>query len=230
MENTIRDKIKQADMVLVGIGDELAPVFNLQDDPLAPFAESQSYENVPEDDPILQAYRVLYDMIHAKPYFIATMNVDGLIYRAGFDESRIVAPCGDMRKMQCSRHIVEAAGIREEVLRQRDVSLARCPVCSEPLFFHTVKTEGYLEEGYLSQWEAYTRWLQYTLNHNLCILELGVGFSYPQVLRFPFEKTAYYNKKAFLIRVNSRFPQLPEELAGRGTGIKMKPRDFLLEL
>jgi hypothetical protein len=47
------------------------------------------------------------------------------------------------------------------------------------------------------------------------------------VVRFPFEKTAYYNKKATLIRVHSKFPQLPEELAGKGIAVTMNPVEFL---
>ena len=48
-------------------------------------------------------------------------------------------------------------------------------------------------EGHES-WEKYLHWLSFTLNQKLCVLELGVGFAHPQLVRFPFEKTAYFNK------------------------------------
>lgn len=80
------------------------------------------------------------------------------------------------------------------------------------------------------QWNSYLNWLTATLNHKLCILELGVGFSAPQVIRWPFEKTAAFNLKSVLVRVNGTFPQLTEELADRGISVKCNAVEFLLNL
>lgn len=106
--------------------------------------------------------------------------------------------------------------------------LAVCPECGRPLRFHTIESEGYMESGYLPQWERYTKWLSCTLNRKLCILELGVDFRYPQVIRWPFEKTAFYNQKSVLVRVNSRFPQAAQELAQRTISIAAPPVEALL--
>jgi hypothetical protein len=46
-----------------------------------------------------------------------------------------------------------------------------------------------------------------------------VGFSKPGIIRFPFEKTAFFNQKAFLCRVNEKFPQTEESLGARAAGI-----------
>ena len=72
-------------------------------------------------------------------------------------------------------------------------------------------------------WDKYLHWLSFTLNQKLCVLELGVGFAYPQLIRFPFEKTAYFNKKACYIRVSGKFPQLYAEIADRGEAVKEDP-------
>lgn len=230
MEQKIKEIIEESEMILVGIGEELSPSFSGEEGPLEPFFRSRFYEEAGEAHELVQAYAGLRRLLGKKPYFVVTMNTDDLILGAGLEEERIVAPCGSMGKMQCTEHIVEAKQIRDEVLKTGDVSRAVCPICGRPLQFHTIAAEGYLEEGYLPQWEKYTRWLQNTLNRRLCILELGVGFHYPQVVRFPFEKTAYYNKKAMLIRVNGRFPQLPAELEGKGISVPMSPGRFLEEL
>ena len=103
-----------------------------------------------------------------------------------------------------------------------------CPVCGAPLHFHTIETEGYLESGYLPQWNHYNRWLSCTLNRKLVLLELGAGFEYPQVIRWPFEKVTLYNRKSHLIRVGTRFPQIPEEISERGISIAQSPVQFLL--
>lgn len=227
MEQRIKELIDDADMILVGLGEELSPQYEGEEGPLEPYYRSRFYAEIGEDHEIFQAYSSLRKLLGEKTYFVVTMNTDGLIQRSGLDEERIVAPCGSMEKLQCPEHIVDAGDIRAEVLKTGNAALAVCPVCGRPLQFHTVAAEGYLEEGYLPQWEKYTRWLQHTLNRKLCILELGVGFRYPQVIRFPFEKTAYYNKKASLIRVSGRFPQLPADLGGRGISVSMKPLEFL---
>ena len=72
-------------------------------------------------------------------------------------------------------------------------------------------------------WDKYLHWLSFTLNQKLCVLELGVGFAHPNLIRFPFEKTVYFNKKARYIRVSGKFPQLSAEIADRGEAVKEDP-------
>ena len=72
-------------------------------------------------------------------------------------------------------------------------------------------------------WDQYLHWLSFTLNQKLCVLELGVGFAHPNLIRFPFEKTVYFNKKARYIRVSEKFPQLSAEIADRGETVKEDP-------
>lgn len=57
------------------------------------------------------------------------------------------------------------------------IAFPRCPECGCLLAFNRITTPGYLEEGYLPQWEKYQKWLQGTLNRKLCILELGRGWN-----------------------------------------------------
>lgn len=83
--------------------------------------------------------------------------------------------------------------------------------------------EGEAQES----WERYLHWLSYTLNQKLCILELGVGFTHPEIIRFPFEKTCYFNQKSRYIRIHEKFPQLSAEIAERGVSIQEDPAVFL---
>lgn len=80
------------------------------------------------------------------------------------------------------------------------------------------------------RWNSYLNWLSATLNHRLCVLELGVGFAMPQMIRWPFEKTVRYNQKSVLIRINEKFPQLPEELAERGYSVRQNAVRQIREL
>ena len=95
-----------------------------------------------------------------------------------------------------------------------------CPHCGAPLTGNTIQATPYIEEGYLPQWEKYTQWLTKTLNRELVILELGCGFENPGVIRFPFEKTCFFNQKSFFCRVHKTFPQTSAELGERAVGVK----------
>ena len=99
--------------------------------------------------------------------------------------------------------------------------------CGSDAAGNVVTNENYDESGYMPQWQCYTKWLEKTLNRKLCILELGVGFQYPTVIRFPFEKVTYFNQKSEFIRVNSKFAQLTPEIKERSTAISESPVDIL---
>ncbi len=95
---------------------------------------------------------------------------------------------------------------------------------------NTIQAEDYIEEGYLPQWNAYTYWLSATLNKRVLILELGVGFQTPTVIRWPFEKTASINNKAHLYRIHGSFSQLSETVKGKADSISENSLEFLRNL
>lgn len=138
-------------------------------------------------------------------------------------KDRIVAPCGNDTWQQCS------LACTKDIWEPGEVPDGCCPHCGAPLIGNTIKAQVYIEEGYLPYWERYTRWLAGTLNRETLILELGVGFGNPGVIRFPFEKLVYFNQKAFLCRVNGRFPQIAKELEGRAEGVKEDSKIFLCQ-
>lgn len=78
------------------------------------------------------------------------------------------------------------------------------------------------------KWEAYNQWLSRTLNRNLCLLELGVGLKYPTIIRWPFEKIAFFNKKAVMYRIHKSLYQTTEELGDKCIGIQGDAIEFML--
>ena len=160
---------------------------------------------------------------------------------------RLVTPCGSALKKQCPKGcgevLPEVTGedrkrlnaFFEEIYsegrtRAVDNLLGVCPECASPLILNNVYAEKYNEKGYLEQWQRYTKWLQGTLNRRVFILELGVGMHFPTVIRWPFEKIAFYNQKAYLCRINEKLYQLTEELAEKGCGISQNAIDWLEKL
>lgn len=249
----IVDKMKEADLVLVGLGEEL-DLHNIirinnkytkiseetENAWILPFVEKLMIEEMKEEK--CKIYSLLADCLNEKNYFIVSICQDGIIREAGLDEERIVEPCGGYRKLQCSakccgnlydvpEELVEQIrmlmdGKTEEKLLVEPV----CPVCGEPLVFNNINAENYAEEGYLKQWDRYKKWLQGTVNRDVCLLEIGAGMKYPTVIRWPFEKITFFNNKAELFRVHSRLYQITEEIKEKSYGICQKPEDFIREL
>lgn len=252
----LKKRIVDAEFVLVGFGEAFQYDWNvlLRDDRYREIErEIGDDENYVWIVPFLQkmvmrmgceerwerAYQTLRDLLINKNYFIVSLCMDDYIYDVGLDEKRIVKPCGGFRRMQCNQNCAgELSAMPEEsfeaVLQYYRGELPidalkepRCARCGEKLRFNQLGVKSYAEEGYLEQWNVYKKWLQGTVNKKLCMIELGVGMAYPGIIRFPFEKMVYYNRKAFLYRVHPQLYQLGEEISGRGRGIAQDPVDFL---
>ena len=100
--------------------------------------------------------------------------------------------------------------------------------CGSERTGNVVTNSDYDESWYLPQWKKYCLWLKGTVNHKLCILELGVGFEYPTVIRFAFEKVAYFNQKSRMYRVHETLAQLTPEIRDRCTAVQQNAVEFLI--
>ena len=219
MENTkaeVREKIKEAQKVLIGIGKEWA----LRDD-----EKDIRFRHLsdPAQSDLKAAYEALYDLIKEKDYYIVTTLTDGAVYEMPFDKNRIVAPCGNIHWRQCSK------ACTKDIWEESEVPDDVCPHCKAPLTGNTIKAETYIEEGYLPRWKDYMKWQTGTINRSLVILELGEGFSTPTVMRWPFEKIIYFNQKSKLYRINENFYQLPKEAEERGVSVHENSVRWMLE-
>lgn len=253
----LRERVCDAERVLVGLGEAFQYDWSalLQDDRfqeieqeigederyiwVVPFLQMMALRREREErwD---RAYRVLGELLEGTNFFVVSLCMDDYVYGAGLDEDRIVTPCGGFRKMQCDNNCVgELSEIVEESYEavwryyKKEIPLAAleepiCKKCGAKLRFNQLGVTRYAEEGYLKQWETYTKWLQGTVNKKICMLELGVGMAYPGIIRFPFEKMVYYNQKAFLYRVHPQLSQMGAEIGSRGRGIAEDPVDFLV--
>ena len=201
------DIIKSSDMFLVGIGTELAMGRR-------------------DEDELNDFFKDIAKLLKGKNYFLITLNTDGFINDAGLDDDRIVEPCGNVRKLQCPD------GCRDAVYPESDFAEGAkvCPECGKILIENTVLAEHYVENGYLDDWKRYTTWVSTTLNRNLCVLELGAKMEFPNIIRWPFEKMVSINNKAKMIRINNALPQLSEETAKKGVGIKGDPAVIVKKL
>ena len=228
----------------LGINSKSKLLEELQDDEAASWIH-QILVNYYSKQNTLKSYSLLNELIKDKNYFVLSMNTSELIMQSGIEQSKIVMPCGNEGLFQCSKSCTHDIHLNQEYVRKfieelsiiiNDVKsgksikeyLPKCKECSEPLTFNVrANVESYVEEGYLPQWQNYMQWLSRTLNKKLLLLELDVNFTLPSLIRWPFEKNAFLNNKAFLIRVNQEFPQLPEEINGKGISVAMSSNEFL---
>ncbi|MCD8038646.1 MAG: hypothetical protein LUE96_06115 [Lachnospiraceae bacterium] len=251
----LAQKLEEAQVVLVGIGEEFNENFedidklpmlqsaleHIEANPelewIIPFLEKYYIESNGKGRSI-EAYGKLYELIREKDYFIVTTCIDGNIEKADFDKERIVEPCGSYKLLQCSEKCSAAlfpaesfAGLTGHVLSNEELDAAKrpvCPSCGRPLVFNNILCENnYVEEGYKPQWEKYTGWLQRTLNKKICVLELGVGMNMPGIIRWPFEKVAFYNEKAAFFRINGTLHHMTKELEEKGVSVGVNAVDFL---
>lgn len=253
MTEQVASAIREAQLVLIGIGEEfdakrslkkneefLRVTEGIRNEWLLPYIEKYFLTFLSAE--YVEIYRKLADCLQQKNYFVISLCQDGMIRQVGLDETRITEPCGTYEKMQCAEvchkelHDIPD-GFMEQIellvkgkIQEEDLEQPVCPVCGKPLVFNRVETENYIEEGYLENWQKYRLWLQGTVNKKLCVLELGVGMKYPTVIRWPFEKVVFFNQKSVLYRVHSKLFQMTEELKERGYGICSSPIEFLKEL
>lgn len=251
MEERIWEKIQDADMLLIGIGEEFEERNLLKAQPeYAAGAEYLEQQERPDLLPLLAegilrdrgraaaALQKLYQIAADKNYYLVSTCQTDLPEKAGFSGERVVSPCGTLRKKQCScgceQSLLPVEAGERESLYQAVISggkldlLGNCPQCQSKMVLNNIYVEKYEEKGYQEDWARYTRWLQGTLNRKVCILELGVNLDYPSVIRFPFEKIGYYNRKASFIRINERLYQLTEELHDKGISVAKNAIDWLL--
>ena len=219
MENVkteVMEKIKEAQKVLIGIGKEWALRDDEKDIRFCHLTD-------PSQADLKAAYEALYDLIKEKDYYIVTTLTDGAVYEMPFDKNRIVAPCGNIHWRQCSK------ACTKDIWEESEVPDDVCPHCKAPLTGNTIKAETYIEEGYLLRWKDYMKWQTGTINRSLVILELGEGFATPTVMRWPFEKIIYFNRKSRLYRINESFYQLPKEAEERGVSVHENSVRWMLE-
>ena len=64
------------------------------------------------------------------------------------------------------------------------------------------------------------------------LLELGAGMHMRelQVIRWPLEKTVFFNKKAHMYRINREFPQISDEIGEKAEAVRENSVEFVKNL
>ena len=79
----------------------------------------------------------------------------------------------------------------------------KCPVCGEAMDVNLRKDAYFVQDNnWYEQSRKYEEFLDMAETKNVVLLEFGVGFNTPGIIRFPFEKMTYQNQNWNLVRFN----------------------------
>lgn len=75
------------------------------------------------------------------------------------------------------------------------------------------------DEAWYQAEERFSDFLTEAMDQKLILLEVGVGFNTPMIIRFPFEKLVREHENICLVRLNLDQAVVPESLGRRAVGI-----------
>lgn len=175
-------------------------------------------------------YKKLYELVKDKKHFILTTNVDHQFWLAGFEDENIFATQGDYGEIQCEKGCHNKVYDAKEMFAQMNQARKNCvipsymvpvcPVCGGRMAMHLRCDNHFVEdEAWHEAADRYAAFLKQMRGKNVVLLELGVGFNTPIIIRFPFEKLARENASYALVRLNMDEAVVPESLNERAVGI-----------
>lgn len=145
----------------------------------------------------LPLYKKVYELTQDKKYFVLTTNVDHQFYLSGFGDDKARKDCLVPSYM-----------------------VPKCPVCGGPMEMNLRCDQYFVEdEAWHEAEQRFGEFISECNDKRTVLLELGVGFNTPTIIRFPFEKLVRENEKMSLIRLNLDEAVVPESFGERAVGI-----------
>jgi len=175
-------------------------------------------------------HRTMLNMITDKKYFLLTTNVDHQFEKAGLPSEKIFATQGSYNLIQCKRGCHQKTYPAVELFRQMDGArenacipsdlVPKCPVCGGAMAMNLRADSHFVQdEAWYEAESRFSDFLSEAIDKKLVLIELGVGFNTPTIIRFPFEKLCREHENISLIRLNFDQAIVPQSLGDRAIGI-----------
>lgn len=188
-------------------------------------------------------YKDILNLLRDKKTFCLSTNADGQFQKAGYKEEQIFCTQGDYFHIQCQKACHQRTYNAVKLFKQMNQArknckiptymVPKCPVCGGPMAMN-LRCDQYFvqDEAWYKAEKRFGTFLNEALNSqkNLLLLELGVGFNTPTIIRFPFEKLVKENKQVNLIRLNRNEAVLPESIENRAIGINQDIKQTIKDL
>lgn len=175
----------------------------------------------------LPLYKKLQQAVASKPYFVITTNVDGQFRKSGFNPEQIFEVQGDYAYIQSKYGTDNRRFYAEDLFRQMQQAIVDCHIpdrlipyykngtivlgdlSGEPMDINIRKDKHFVQDNdWFSAYDRYRDFINTHCNNKLLLLEIGVGFNTPTIIRFPFEQMAAEFNHATLYRINRDYPLL----------------------
>ena len=182
-------------------------------------------------------YRQLFKLINDKcssplreksgedSYFVITTNADGQFEKAGFASNRIFATQGDYAYFQPESGSPKELYYNREWVKRALPAIRDCRIPTalvphtpdgKPVSVNLRCDDSFVEDEHWHQQAGrYQQFIEKAYNKRLLLLEFGVGFNTPAIIRFPFERMAAQFAQTTLVRFNRDYPQLTTEGVSR---------------
>lgn len=175
-------------------------------------------------------YKKLFELVRNKNYYVITTNVDRQFIKSGFDVDRVFEVQGSLTKIQCScachnKLYDDTDMVLEMLEKNKDVKVPTelvpyCPVCGEKMELNLRKDNFFVEDDYWHEhFNSFENFINEFSNKKIVFLELGAGFNTPGIIRYPFEEYTYKMKDAYLIRINDKYYNVPNDISNKSIGI-----------
>ena len=103
---------------------------------------------------------------------------------------------------------VKSVAVQEE-------DIPHCPKCGSYMSKNLRVDDTFVEAPHMKKQKDYVDFVNNSMNGKLILLELGVGFNTPSIIRWPFERITSRHPNAFLIRINMKYPVVPQEISSK---------------
>lgn len=192
--------------------------------------------------PSAPLYHQLLKILLGRDFFVVTSNTDRQFLRAGFPAERLFEYQGNYDVFKCTAHPdthtwdnhADIQNILQHIDHEKfeceESAFPVCPFCGAPAQM------GFRPSNYEALTQPYIDFIERCRDKTLCLIEFGVGYNTPGVIRWPFDRITYYYEHAHLFRVNrgyrewaghAGFPDYPAELEGKVTPINWDAKEVI---
>jgi len=172
----------------------------------------------------LKIYKHLYDLVKTKDYFVITTNVDEQFYKSSFNPERVFSMQGSYGLFQCMNgchrkvydnklSVIDMREHFDEETLETSV-VPKCPKCGGLMNVNLRIDSNFIENESYKNRKRYMDFLSHN-DDKILLLELGVGYNTPMIIRHPFDDMVLNNKKISLVRVNKNLELYPYQVEDR---------------
>ena len=175
-------------------------------------------------------HKTLLNALSDKKIFLLSTNADHQFEKAGLPVEQIFQTQGSYRLIQCKRGCHPKTYDAVALFRQMEQVrlkgkipcdlVPKCPVCGGDMAMN-LRVDNYFVED--DAWHAaelrFCQFLSECVGGKTVLLELGVGFNTPMIIRFPFEKLTREHENVSLVRLSRSKAIVPAGITERAVGI-----------